>query len=99
MSRGSLIQGAVPKWPKVEVCKTSFRGFESHPRLQDFRFVLCSLTASALPSNSCKPLVAKAPVDAQDRGRAALLLSHTSLRADLDPDHFARNNNFDAAIF
>jgi hypothetical protein len=27
--------GAVPKWPKGEVCKTSIRGFESHPRLQD----------------------------------------------------------------
>ena len=26
--------GAVPKWPKGEVCKTSIRGFESHPRLQ-----------------------------------------------------------------
>jgi hypothetical protein len=25
--------GAVPKWPKGEVCKTSIRGFESHPRL------------------------------------------------------------------
>ena len=30
--------GAVPKWPKGEVCKTSIRGFESHPRLQAFRF-------------------------------------------------------------
>jgi hypothetical protein len=29
--------GAVPKWPKGEVCKTSIRGFESHPRLQDFK--------------------------------------------------------------
>src|SRR5713101_9036794 len=28
--------GAVPKWPKGEVCKTSIRGFESHPRLQAF---------------------------------------------------------------
>ena len=28
--------GAVPKWPKGEVCKTSIRGFESHPRLQIF---------------------------------------------------------------
>ncbi len=27
-------KGAVPKWPKGEVCKTSIRGFESHPRLQ-----------------------------------------------------------------
>ena len=27
--------GAVPKWPKGEVCKTSIRGFNSHPRLQD----------------------------------------------------------------
>src|SRR5690348_8903038 len=26
--------GAVPKRPKGEVCKTSIRGFESHPRLQ-----------------------------------------------------------------
>ena len=31
--------GAVPKWPKGEVCKTSIRGFESHPRLQDLPFV------------------------------------------------------------
>src|SRR6266568_4871341 len=30
--------GAVPKWPKGEVCKTSIRGFESHPRLQASRF-------------------------------------------------------------
>src|SRR5229473_436757 len=30
--------GAVPKWPKGEVCKTSIRGFESHPRLQTSRF-------------------------------------------------------------
>ncbi len=29
--------GAVPKWPKGEVCKTSIRGFKSHPRLQRFR--------------------------------------------------------------
>ena len=28
--------GAVPKWPKGEVCKTSIRGFKSHPRLQPF---------------------------------------------------------------
>src|SRR6266550_2834293 len=30
--------GAVPKRPKGEVCKTSIRGFESHPRLQASRF-------------------------------------------------------------
>jgi hypothetical protein len=30
--------GAVPKWPKGEVCKTSIRGFESHPRLHYFVF-------------------------------------------------------------
>src|SRR2546426_525886 len=29
--------GAVPKRPKGEVCKTSIRGFESHPRLQSFQ--------------------------------------------------------------
>lgn len=27
--------GAVAKWPKAEVCKTSIRGFDSHPRLQE----------------------------------------------------------------
>ena len=32
--------GAVPKWPKGEVCKTSIRGFESHPRLQARLFLL-----------------------------------------------------------
>ena len=35
--------GAVPKWPKGEVCKTSIRGFESHPRLHFFAFVLIEL--------------------------------------------------------
>src|SRR5580704_9224653 len=29
--------GAVPKRPKGEVCKTSIRGFESHPRLHNSR--------------------------------------------------------------
>ena len=29
-----LALGAVPKRPKGEVCKTSIRGFKSHPRLQ-----------------------------------------------------------------
>jgi RHS repeat-associated protein len=33
----TLKLGAVPKWPKGEVCKTSIRGFESHPRLHSFR--------------------------------------------------------------
>src|ERR1700730_12611662 len=34
--------GAVPKRPKGEVCKTSIRGFESHPRLQTLnRATLC----------------------------------------------------------
>jgi hypothetical protein len=35
--------GAVPKWPKGEVCKTSIRGFDSHPRLQAFLQVLPSV--------------------------------------------------------
>ena len=30
--------GAVPKWPKGEVCKTSIRGFESHPRLHRYNY-------------------------------------------------------------
>ena len=44
--------GAVPKWPKGEVCKTSIRGFESHPRLHIFPFVLFQLTASLFPRSS-----------------------------------------------
>src|SRR5260370_19053552 len=35
--------GAVPKWPKGEVCKTSIRGFESHPRLQFSAFGMVEL--------------------------------------------------------
>ena len=34
--------GAVPKRPKGEVCKTSIRGFKSHPRLQNRSLVLFS---------------------------------------------------------
>jgi hypothetical protein len=40
--------GAVPKWPKGEVCKTSIRGFESHPRLQDFKALSWVWPASRL---------------------------------------------------
>src|ERR1700687_6112375 len=39
--------GAVPKWPKGEVCKTSIRGFESHPRLQARR--LCGFREPLSP--------------------------------------------------
>lgn len=35
----SVHLGAVPKRPKGEVCKTSIRGFKSHPRLQRFVIV------------------------------------------------------------
>ncbi len=35
--------GAVPKRPKGEVCKTSIRGFKSHPRLHPFSFSLHQL--------------------------------------------------------
>ena len=63
--------GAVPKWPKGEVCKTSIRGFESHPRLHIFSvryklspmcqaahpFVLFQLTASIFP-RSCRVALA-----------------------------------------
>jgi hypothetical protein len=44
--------GAVPKWPKGEVCKTSIRGFESHPRLQIYPFLCNQLTALFFPRNS-----------------------------------------------
>ena len=40
--------GAVPKWPKGEVCKTSIRGFESHPRLHFFAFVFIDLSLPLL---------------------------------------------------
>ncbi len=41
--------GAVPKWPKGEVCKTSIRGFESHPRLQASRFKSMDYNFRLLP--------------------------------------------------
>jgi hypothetical protein len=40
--------GAVPKWPKGEVCKTSIRGFESHPRLHFFAFAFTKLQLPSL---------------------------------------------------
>src|SRR5713101_6848041 len=43
--------GAVPKWPKGEVCKTSIRGFESHPRLQASLFLLVVQPFQAIVSN------------------------------------------------
>ena len=49
--------GAVPKWPKGEVCKTSIRGFESHPRLQIFLYATSPFTTGSnhLQSSICNP--------------------------------------------
>ena len=43
-------KGAVPKRPKGEVCKTSIRGFESHPRLQPSHFKSIDYNLRLFPS-------------------------------------------------
>jgi hypothetical protein len=65
--------GAVPKWPKGEVCKTSIRGFESHPRLQISRNGMNQLGRRFFPGPSRVPFVSSAIHQVLPRcGRTAL---------------------------
>ena len=65
----SVFLGAVPKRPKGEVCKTSIRGFKSHPRLQSLGCILFKLTASGFPCTCGVPLVSRRTMGARSQSR------------------------------